>query len=338
MRILIAGLGSIGRRHLRNLQAAGEHEILLYRTGHSTIPDTELDGLPVFHDLQVALEQKPQAVIISNPTALHLDIAIPAAQAGCHLLIEKPVSHNLERLDVLQATARQTGARILVGYHFRQHPGLGTLRQLLMGEAIGRPLSARAHWGEYLPGWHPWEDYRHAYSARQDLGGGVILTLSHPLDYLHWICGELDTCFAFTRRSGALEIEVEDMAEILLRFKNDMLVSLHLDYNQRPPTHTLEIVGSEGTLKWDNASGAAALFRAGAGAWETFPVPASFERNQLFEREIHHFLAVARGEIEPVCTLEDGINALAWALLALQSAEMGQMVHRGHLKNAITNQ
>jgi len=335
MRILIAGLGSIGRRHLRNLQAVGEGDILLYRTGRSTLPDAELDGLPVYDELQEALDQKPQAVIVSNPTALHLDVAIPAAQAGCHLLIEKPVSHNLERLDVLQATARQTGAHILTGYHFRHHPGLGTVREHLLSGAIGRPLSAHSHWGEYLPAWHPWEDYRQAYSARQDLGGGVILTLSHPIDYLRWMCGEIEACFAFTRRSGALEIEVEDTAEILLRFKNDMLANLHLDYNQRPSTHTLEIIGTEGTLIWDNASGAVALFRAGTGSWQTFPAPAGFERNHLFEREIRHFLAVARDETEPVCTLEDGVRALEWALLALQSAKTGQLVHRGNLTNAI---
>ena len=329
MRILIAGLGSIGRRHLHNLQAAGEHEILLYRTGRSSLPADELVGLPVYHDLQAALQQNPQAVIVSNPTALHLDVAIPAAEAGCHLLIEKPVSHSLERLDQLERTAQRSGARILVGYHFRQHPGLRLVGELLQNGAIGRPLSGRAHWGEYLPNWHPWEDYRQGYSARQDLGGGVILTLSHPLDYLHWICGEIEAGFAFTLRSGELEIDVEDTAEILLRFKNDMLVSLHLDYNQRPSTHTLEIVGSKGTLKWDNASGAAALFQAGTDSWQEFPAPAGFERNQLFAREIRHFLAVAQGEAEPICTLEDGRLALEWALLALRSAATGQLVHRG---------
>jgi predicted dehydrogenase len=325
MRILIAGLGSIGRRHLRNLLDAGEQDILLYRTGRSTLPDEKLADLPVYHDLDEALRQEPQAVIISNPTALHLDVAIPAAEAGCHLLIEKPVSHNLERLEQFQTIAQQNEVRILVGYHFRLHPGLQLTRQLLDTGAIGRPLTVRAHWGEYLPGWHPWEDYRKAYSARQDLGGGVILTLSHPLDYLRWLCGEIRDCFAFTGQLGNLELDVEDTAEIVLRFQNDMLGSLHLDYNQRPSAHTLEIVGSDGTLKWDNTSGGVALFQAESGAWQEFPAPAGFERNHLFESEMRHFLAVARGEIEPICTLEDGMRDLEWALLALHSAANGQL-------------
>lgn len=331
MRFLIAGLGSIGRRHLRNLQAAGEQDILLYRTGRSTLPGDELEGLPVYSDLNAALAQNPQAVIISNPTALHLDVAIPAAQAGCHLLIEKPVSHSLDRLDLLQTAAAQSGARILVGYHFRQHPGLQLVRQHLKAGIIGRPLSVHAHWGEYLPGWHPWEDYRQAYSARRDLGGGVILTLSHPLDYLRWLCGEIYECFAFIGHLGDLELDVEDTAEISLRFENGTLGSLHLDYNQRPSAHTLEIVGSEGTLKWDSTSGGVALFQETRGVWQNFPAPAGFERNDLFESEIRHFLAVARGETEPVCTLEDGIRDLEWALLALHSAATGRLTRRGFI-------
>ncbi len=331
MRFLIAGLGSIGRRHLRNLLAAGEQDILLYRTGRSTLPGDELEGLPVYSDLNAALAQNPQAVIISNPTALHLDVAIPAAQAGCHLLIEKPVSHSLDRLDLLQSAAEQSGVSILVGYHFRQHPGLQLVRQHLNAGSIGRLLSVHAHWGEYLPGWHPWENYRQAYSARRDLGGGVILTLSHPLDYLRWLCGEISECFAFTGRLGDLELDVEDTAEISLRFENGTLGSLHLDYNQRPSAHTLEIVGSEGTLKWDNTSGDVVLFQVSRGVWQNFPAPADFERNDLFKSEIRHFLAVARGETEPVCTLEDGIRDLEWALLALHSAATGNLTRQGFI-------
>ena len=92
MKFLIAGFGSIGRRHLRNLQALGERDILLYRSHHSTLPDEEIAGLPVETDLKAALAHHPDAVIISNPTALHLDVAIPAAQAGCAILLEKPIA------------------------------------------------------------------------------------------------------------------------------------------------------------------------------------------------------------------------------------------------------
>ena len=112
MKTLIAGLGSIGRRHFRNLVALGEKDIVLLRSHRATLPDDELAGYPVETDLHEALKKyKPDAVVVANPTALHLDIAIPAAEAGCAILLEKPVSHSLDRLDVLQNAAQKSGSK-----------------------------------------------------------------------------------------------------------------------------------------------------------------------------------------------------------------------------------
>ena len=326
MKFLIAGLGSIGRRHFRNLLALGERDILLYRTHHATLPDDDLAGFPVETDLRAALAHQPDAVIISNPTALHLDIAIPAAQCGCHILLEKPVSHSMARLEELEQAVHQNGVKVLVGFQFRFHPGLQQVKRLMDEDAIGEPLSVRAHWGEYLPNWHPWEDYKLGYAARPELGGGVVLTLSHPLDYLRWLMGEVASLWAFTSHLG-LNMPVEDLAEIGLRFENGALGSLHLDYDQRPPSHTLEITGRRGTIRWDNADGITRLAMVGvddkAAAWQEFPPPPGFERNRMFLDELSHFREVVRGEAEPVCTLQDGIQALRLALAARQE----QLVH-----------
>jgi YrbI family 3-deoxy-D-manno-octulosonate 8-phosphate phosphatase len=337
MKFLIAGLGSIGRRHLRNLTALGEQDILLYRTRRSTLPDDDLAAFPVETDLEAALANSPDAVIVANPTSLHLEIAILAAQAGCHILLEKPVSHNFDRLPELQSAVEKSGARILVGYQFRFHPMLQKVSTLLAGSAIGRPLSARTHWGEYLPGWHPWEDYRQSYSGRAELGGGVILTLSHPLDYLRWLFGDVESLWAFTSRQSEFGLDVEDNAEIGLKFKSGMLATVHLDYHQRPPAHHLEIIGTEGTLRWDNTSNQVHLFHAsqtkdaGHGSIPTIEEeiiasPQEFERNDLFMAEMRHFLDIVRTGRQPTCSLEDGVQALRLSLAAIQSAEQGTRV------------
>jgi len=335
MKFLIAGLGSIGRRHLRNLIALGERDILLLRTFRSTLPDDELAGFPVETDLQAALAHRPDAVIVANPTAHHLDVAIPAAAAGCHLLLEKPISHSLEGLLDLRETVRRSQVQVLVGYQFRFHPGLQQIRRLLVEGAIGRPLSVHAHWGEYLPGWHPWEDYRLGYSARADLGGGVVLTLSHPIDYLRWMLGDIHSLWAFTGTQGDLKLDVEDTAVIGLRFTNGVLGSLYLDYNQRPSAHRLEVIGSQGTLRWDNHDGQVALYRPGdpavsvadSGAWQVYPASSEpvYERNAMFLAEMSHFLAVVRGATLPVCTLEDGIMVQRLAAGVLESSSFGFM-------------
>jgi predicted dehydrogenase len=326
MKFLIAGFGSIGRRHFHNLLTLGERDIVLYHTHHSTLPDDELSNFPIETDLRAALAYNPEAVIISNPTALHLDVAIPAAQCGCHLLIEKPISHSMARLDEFQQIIEKNHNKVLVGFQFRFHPGLQKIKKLVDKGSIGELLSVHAHWGEYLPNWHPWEDYKQGYAARPELGGGVILTLSHPLDYLRWLVGEVDDISACTSHKG-LKLPVEDMAEIFLRFKNSVLGSVHLDYLQRPASHWLEIIGAKGTIRWDNSDGIVHLAQViqdgTANVWQDFPPPLDFERNSMFLDELRHFLAMIKGKTKPVCTLQDGIMALRLSLAARQQ----QLVH-----------
>lgn len=340
MKFLIAGLGSIGRRHLHNLIALGESDIVLLRSHRSTLPDADLPDFPVTSKTKSALAYKPDAVIISNPTSLHLDVAIPAAQAGCHLFIEKPISNNLDNTEKLIEITQSRGNRVLVGYHFRYHPGLQKIVDLLKSGTIGRPLSARAHWGEYLPGWHPWEDYRLGYSARSDLGGGVILTLSHPLDYLSWMFGQVESIWAYQGKLGDLEINVDDTAEILLQFEQPLIASVHLNYNQRPPMHYLEIIGSSGNIYWNNNDGSVHLYQPSEptasqselSQAKIFPINTlfngkkPFERNDLFLEEMKHFIAVAKGETMPICSLDDGMIALRLSLVAIQSASLKRKI------------
>ncbi len=323
MRFLIAGLGSIGRRHLRNLLALGEHDIVLYRTHHSTLPDDDLTAFPTETDLPTALRRyRPDAVIVANPTALHLDVAIPAAEAGCHLLLEKPIAHDLRGVDALRRAVEANGVRVLVGFQFRFHPTLRQVWAWLRRGAIGRPLFVRAHWGEYLPAWHPWEDYRQSYAARADLGGGVVRTLCHPLDYVRFLLGEAEVAWAETAHLSDLELQgVEDTAEIALHFACDARGSVHLNYHQRPPAHWLEVLGTEGTIRWDYATGEARLWQAACADWEVVGLPPGWERNAMFLEEMRHFLAVARGEATPICTLEDGVRALELVLKALSSSQ-----------------
>lgn len=338
MKILIAGLGSIGRRHFRNLIALGETDLVLLRAHRATLPDDELADYPVETDIHDALQKhKPDSVIVANPTALHLDVAIPAAEAGCYILIEKPVSNSLDGLDSLQKAAEQSGSKILVGFQFRYHPMLKKARELIQSDALGQVLTVHAHWGEYLPNWHPWEDYRQGYAARADLGGGVVGTLAHPLDYLRYLLGEIEALWSFNGHVSPLELDVEDVAEIGLKFASGAIGGVHVNYVQRPPVHRLEIVGTNGTLRWDNVDGTLIFYKMPApfGSYsdnppapvvETFPPPEGFERNDLFIAQARHFLNVARGTESPVCTLEDGIRIQKLVQAARESETDGRRI------------
>jgi predicted dehydrogenase len=295
---------------MRNLIALGEKDLVLLRTRKTTLPEDELAPFPQKTDLQEALEKhKPDAVIVANPTSLHLDVAIPAAEAGCTILLEKPISNSMEGVDKLQAAVQKNGAEVLVAFQFRYHPGLMRAKQLIADGEIGRIVSAHVHFGEYLPAWHPWEDYRQGYAARADLGGGVVLTQCHSLDYLPWLVGKkVKSAWGFTGKISDLEVDVEDTAKIGLRFEDGALGSLHLDYNRQPPVHTFDIVGTKGSLKWDLADGVTHIYRAEAKEWQAYPMPENWERNVMFMEQMKHFVSIVHSEAEPSCPLEDGIR------------------------------
>lgn len=320
MKFLIAGLGSIGRRHLRNLKTLGQNDIILYRTHQATLPDSELCDHPTYTDLDEALAQKPDGVIVANPTSMHLSVAQAAAEAGAALLIEKPVSDSLIGIRDLQNVLEDTGKPVLVGFHFRYHPVLREIKKIIDSGHMGRALKAHVHWGEYLPGWHPWEDYRNSYAARADLGGGVLNTLSHPIDYLRWLMGEVGSVSADLANLSSLELDVEDNAELLFRFQSGSRGTIHLDYYQRPPTHTLNLTLEEGLISWDNATGSAKVTDLYHETEDLITPPTDFDRNDMFLAEMDAFVRLVQGETLPHCTLADGKRVQKIVEVARQSA------------------
>lgn len=320
VKYIIVGLGSIGRRHLKNLAAVGESEFIAVTRGTCPLPTDELPSYKIERDIESALRHQPDAVLICNPTALHLPTAKQAVEAGCHVFLEKPISHNLDGMEAFQQLVKEKNARIQVGFQFRYHPILQQIRDLVTAETIGKVISAHVHWGEFLPGWHPWEDYKESYSARADLGGGVVLTLCHPFDYLRMLLGEVESVYAMTSSRSNLNIETEDVAFANLRFQSGALGMVYLDYVERPPQHNLLIVGDRGKIVWDNVDGAAVVYGEKGEVIQELRPAADFERNSMFIEEMKDFVAMVKDNQTPACTLDDGIQALKIALAVKASA------------------
>lgn len=306
---MVVGLGSVGRRHLANLRELGWSAVSLVRTGRSTLADDEFAGWPVVQAIGEALDRRPLAVIIATPTALHLDAAVPAAAAGVHLLIEKPVSHDLVGCDALQREVQRRQSTVLVGFQYRFDPGLIALKRWIDNGDLGAVVSVQARFGEFLPSMHPWEDHRDGYAARKDLGGGVLLTLCHPFDYLRWLCGEFTVTAARQPQLNPLHLDVETCVDVSLAFASGAAGALHLNFLQLPREHRVVVVGTLGTATWDADTHTARLHRVQQG-WSEAAPPPGFARNTLFLDEMRHFLACLRGEATPVCSLDDGIAAL----------------------------
>jgi predicted dehydrogenase len=336
MKILIVGLGGIGQRHARNLRQIlrNDVDLLAYRIRrltHIITPALEADSarnveaeynMQVFDNLRAALAAKPDAAFICNPTSHHLSVAQSCAEHNCHLFIEKPVSHSLDGLPKLLATVAARKLITLVGYQLRFHPCLKAVSKLLASHAIGRILTVRAAIGEYLPGWHAYEDYRKMYAASAELGGGVILSQIHEFDYLYSLFGLPSSVYSLGGHWSRLDLDVEDTASTLMNFLvENKPVAIHLqqDYLQRPPCRQCEIVGEQGKIVADFA----ALRVTAPGVSLDF---SGFDRNQLFLDQTRHFLACLAGRESPNVDLRAGMQSLRMALAAKESITTGQPV------------
>jgi predicted dehydrogenase len=254
--------------------------------------------------------------------------ALQAAAAGCHLFVEKPLSDRWEGVDSLAALVERRRIVALVGYQLRFHPCLRQLREWLVEARVGPIVSVRVEVGEYLPGWHPYEDYRQMYASRRDLGGGVVLSQIHELDYIQWLFGMPRRLFALGGRLGRLEIDVEDTASILMECEVEgrrFPVHLHQDFLQRPPKRTCEVIGEEGRAEIDFHALSARVVDASGRPGESRSF-AGFERNQLFLDELGHFLACVRGEESPIVGIGEGARSLRMALAARESIKTGHVV------------
>jgi predicted dehydrogenase len=327
MRGLIVGLGSIGRRHARNWAALDLGPLAICRQTATPQPEPLGVEADLFDDLQAALETHPDVVLVTNPSSLHLEVACRAIDAGAHLFVEKPLSHTLHGIEQLLLDAQRAERHVMVGYNFRFHPGLARLREQVRAGAIGRVVSARAEVGEYLPDWHPWEDYRQGYSARQNLGGGAVLTFSHELDSLCWVLGAPTRVTAMAAHASTLETDTEDVAEILLQFADGAVGSVHVDYVRRAPRRFLEVVGEDGVVRWEYEENRLLRYVPATRQWRIEAGDPSFDRNQMYLAELRDLAACVRGEAPgPQVDGQQGAAILSIALAALRSSSAGRTI------------
>jgi predicted dehydrogenase len=322
-KFLIVGFGSIGKRHCDNLRQIGGAEIAVL-----TRRKIEIPGLTLFHTPEEALRQGFDAVFITNETSLHIPAALRFAEKGCHLFIEKPLSHNLKDIGKLEKLVSRHNLKVMIGCNMRFHPAVSLGKDLILKSAVGNIVSAQVRAGQYLPDWHPGRDYRQSYSARRDKGGGVILDLIHELDYAYWFFGAAGRVFAFSGKKGDLEIETEDTAEITLEFRNGVWCQVHLDYLRRCPARAFTLTGTGGVVEGDIINNNVRVYEVGRQNWEAGATGGAYDNNEMYLAELRHFIDYLNGAVpQPLIGLEDGINVLKIALAAGESARKGQVVN-----------
>tara|TARA_B100001093_G_scaffold512132_1_gene581420 strand:+ start:230 stop:1255 length:1026 start_codon:yes stop_codon:yes gene_type:complete len=310
--LLVVGLGSIGLKHIKTVKAIrDEIKVIALTSRPSDHKENHLIS-NIVDNLDDALKLVPDAAIISNPASKHIEFAVPLAKKSIPLLIEKPISDSLAKVDQLIKAINSTNNFVLVGYNLRFLKSLKFFRDLVQGNEIGKILSVRASVGQDLKTWRKDRDYREGVSSKRSLGGGVLLELSHEIDYLSWIFGRIQSVSGYFNKVSNLEIDVEDISHLLLKFDDssqakDLVANLSLDFLRQDITRCCVAIGETGTLRWDGINGKVELFQG--GKWNvTFEEKAKVDTS--YESELQHFFDCVENCNEPFIDLESSINVL----------------------------
>lgn len=327
--MLVVGLGSIGSRHIKVInKLLPNAEIKILR---SRLPfDISLTSNEYITTLSDAIAFKPEIAIISNPSRLHISIAQNLALQGVHIMVEKPISDSLNGVVDLINTCKQKNLILAVGYNLRFLPSMEQFRMFLFQGIIGKFFSIRCEAGQYLPSWRPDIDYRQSVSAQKSLGGGVLLELSHELDYLRWIFGEVSWVRATLSKQSNLEIDVEDTAHLTLGFfskssKHQLVGTVNLDFIRHDHTRLCTVIGENGSLRWDGNSGVVSLLKEGSTTWEDIFSNQS-SKDETYIAEWKNFLDCIKESKTPKITGEDGLRVLDIIEAARKSAITGAQV------------
>lgn len=281
MKILaVVGMGSIAKRHLRNLrQLHPKSRIYVVSSSGQNAQ------LPEFADALISLEDLisfgPDYVIVASPAPYHVDIAKKLISHGIAVMIEKPLAHNLHACKDLLDFCNENGrSNVAVGYCLRFLPSAVVVKNYLEQGLLGTVYNVHATVGQYLPSWRTDKNYKESVSANKLLGGGALLELSHELDYLLWMFGNLSLQHSSLRTTDELGLDVEEIADLVMLAEKNIYVSAHLDFIQKATQRNCEIIGEHGRLLWDLMANSVTLYNA--AGYKCLFADAQYDKNNMY--------------------------------------------------------
>lgn len=334
-KILVVGAGSIGQRHIKNLKALGVDNLGIVDPNYSKKISGKGKLLEIcfWESLKEALKEKWDAVFVCSPSSTHLKIALEIAKQKIPMFIEKPLSHSLAGLAELQKAVKNIKP-VMVGYNIDFHPQFKKVQSLVKRKTLGKIYGVKAEFGYYLPDWRSGTDYSKTYSAKKELGGGILLDDIHEINLVYNLFGPIKKVFGVTAKTSNLKISVEDFVEIILWFEYGVIGQVHMDYLQRSYSRSVKIIGEKGTLIWDLGSAKIDLFLAKSktlrqiqgGGWKTIDKIANFDWNETYLQETKEFLKCLKNKKNPDSDFHQGLETLKVALAVKESSVKNKAV------------
>lgn len=319
-RVLVVGLGSIGRRHARLLAGRRDVAVELCDPSEAMLDRAiaEAGDLPRHHDLTAALAAAPEYVVVATPHQSHVDQALAALKAGAHVLCEKPVSDRVA--DGLRLARHRPDRVLTFGFHLHFHPAVVRVGELVRSGALGEPVHFSAHVGSYIT-------LRNSFSRYQAaLPGALLLDYTHQADLATHLLGVAPAgVYAVGSEVPGPELRSSPMMiDLVLDHPGGRTSLVHLDYVQDPDREDFEVVGTQGWAHYDPKSG---RFRhATAAGGEVLGERLRPERDDVYRAEHEAFFAAADGRRAPESPLESALVSLRVAEAAMRSMATGQRV------------
>lgn len=249
MKFLIVGLGSMGKRRIRNLNSIGFKDIIGFDKNQERCDSVSKEyKITAYHNLETALDQKPTAMIISTPPDLHMIYAKKALEEGMHFFCEAGVLTK-ETEEVLQKL-KKSGLVGMPSCTMMQHPIVVETKKILESNKLDSPLAFIYHSGQYLPDWHPWEDYREFYVSKRKTGGCREI-IPFELSWLTSIFGEITSVMGQKAKTSDLETDIDDIYNVLIKFTNNIQGNLIVDVLSQPAYRQLKVICEGGILESD---------------------------------------------------------------------------------------
>ena len=307
MKIAFIGLGSIAKRHIKNLKEVLtdrgiDFSIDVFRHSGGEIDDAEVRSIVsgVYNENELT-KYCYDIIFITNPTSLHFETIKKCAKQAKHLFIEKPVfdttNVNLSELEL------QEGSVYYVACPLRYTAVLQYVKEYIN---LNEVFAVRAISSSYLPDWRPGIDYRKTYSANKDLGGGVAIDLIHEWDYLTAFFGFPKKVYGMETKVSALEITSNDLAAYIGVY-NDKVIELHLDYFGRKTTRQMVLYTKDDAVVADLTESKVTYQKEGK------VVDLAEDRNAFQKRELCHFLDIIEGKVANDNTIDNALKVLKLA-------------------------
>lgn len=330
MKFLVVGGGSMGKRRIRCLLANNikPDQIRMVDVRADRQAEVkEKHNVDSMSNLSAGLEWNPDAVVISVPGAAHMEVALAATRRKKHVFCEVPLSTSLEGADELTKLVEQHKLTFAPGCQPPMHPLFKQVKQWVQEPSFGKMLCMLAEFGQYLPDWHPYEDYRKFYAADQKMGGGNLDVIAQELAMFYWLLDDRATeLFASGHKVSNLEINANDVWDISAGLRKGGRLQMHCDLLQRAGRNVLRFVGETGTVELNMGESLVKRFLVSSKQWETRSLPVGYVYEQCYIDEIATFLAAIDGKAQWYNPLPAAVDVVKFLLAMQKSAQSKSVV------------